>query len=326
MGKESDIFEVTNENGDSLVLKLHRLGRTSFRAVKQKRDYLQGRQSASFLYMSRLAALREFAYMKALYAHGFPTPTPVDHNRHCIIMSRVDGFPFTQVREIVHAPKVYAELMNLIVRLAEHGLIHGDFNEFNLLINDDEVVTMIDFPQMVSTQHPNAQELFDRDVDGVRAFFRRKIGFESEEYPRFTEDTERVIDLDEQLKCSGVTRDEMDQFQEFMLRNQLGPKGEASSDDEEESEDEDGSDAEESGEDEDGKDKLAGDAEDVDGAADAGSDDEDGKEPEIVLPDREKVRATVRRQYGKKNKHRRTRNGMKSKSKRKLVAEIKTYK
>jgi hypothetical protein len=30
----------------------------------QKRDYLQNRKATSFLYLSRLAALKEFAFMK----------------------------------------------------------------------------------------------------------------------------------------------------------------------------------------------------------------------------------------------------------------------
>jgi RIO kinase 2 len=30
--------------------------------------------------------------------------------------------------------------MNTIINLAEHGLIHCDFNEFNLMINEDEEV------------------------------------------------------------------------------------------------------------------------------------------------------------------------------------------
>ena len=47
--------------------------------------------------------------------------------------------------------------MALIVRFAEHGLIHGDFNEFNLLVSDTGVVTVIDFPQMVSTSHTDAE-------------------------------------------------------------------------------------------------------------------------------------------------------------------------
>lgn len=51
---------------------------------------------------------------------------------------------------------VYNDLMELIVRLANVGLIHGDFNEFNLVISDDGNITLIDFPQMVSTSHPNA--------------------------------------------------------------------------------------------------------------------------------------------------------------------------
>lgn len=58
IGKESDIFEVTNDEGEVFALKMHRLGRTSFRAVKNKRDYLGHRHNYSWLYLSRLAALK----------------------------------------------------------------------------------------------------------------------------------------------------------------------------------------------------------------------------------------------------------------------------
>lgn len=53
---------------------------------------------------------------------------------------------------------LYATLMEIIMRLARCGLIHGDFNEFNILIRrkDGEPV-IIDFPQMVSTRHENAE-------------------------------------------------------------------------------------------------------------------------------------------------------------------------
>ncbi|KAJ8419639.1 hypothetical protein Cgig2_002727 [Carnegiea gigantea] len=64
VGKESDIFEVANEDGTVMAMKLHRLGRVSFRAVKSKRDYLKHRSSYNWLYLSRLAALKEFAFMK----------------------------------------------------------------------------------------------------------------------------------------------------------------------------------------------------------------------------------------------------------------------
>lgn len=52
---------------------------------------------------------------------------------------------------------LYDELMNLIVRLGNCGVIHGDFNEFNIMIDEDNHPVIIDFPQMVSTSHPNAE-------------------------------------------------------------------------------------------------------------------------------------------------------------------------
>jgi len=76
-----------------MALKFHRLGRTSFRTVKNNRDYLKHRKSASWFYLSRLAAIKEFAYMKALYDAGFPVPRPIDFNRHCVLMSLVKATP-----------------------------------------------------------------------------------------------------------------------------------------------------------------------------------------------------------------------------------------
>ena len=43
-------------------------------------------------------------------------------------------------------------------------------------VDEDCKVTLIDFPQMVSTSHPNSQELFDRDVACITRFFSKKLG------------------------------------------------------------------------------------------------------------------------------------------------------
>ena len=56
-------------------MKLHRLGRTSFRNIKTKRDYHGKRKNTSWLYLSRLSAVKEFAFMKALYERKFPVST-----------------------------------------------------------------------------------------------------------------------------------------------------------------------------------------------------------------------------------------------------------
>ncbi|KAL6763256.1 RIO1 family-domain-containing protein [Haematococcus lacustris] len=177
VGKESDIFEVMNEEGEVFALKLHRLGRTSFRAVKNKRDYLGKRNAFSWLYLSRLAALKEFAFMKALGEHGFPVPQAIDSNRHAVLMTLVAAQPLVQVKRLQRPAQVYLTCMELISRLAAKGLIHCDFNEFNLLISADEELTLIDFPQMVSVRHANAEEYFQRDVECIVRFFTKKVGY-----------------------------------------------------------------------------------------------------------------------------------------------------
>ena len=53
-----DVYIVADEEEQQLCLKLHRLGRTSFRQLKNKRDYHKHRNKASWLYLSRLAAVK----------------------------------------------------------------------------------------------------------------------------------------------------------------------------------------------------------------------------------------------------------------------------
>ncbi|KAJ2681929.1 Serine/threonine-protein kinase rio2, partial [Coemansia spiralis] len=206
VGKESDIFIVAREDEQEVVLKLHRLGRQSFRNVKQKRDYFRPGQSPSWMYMSRLSAQKEFAFMQVLHEHGFPVPAPVDQNRHCVVMELINAFPLRQISNVAEPGRLYSQLMDLIVRLAKHGLIHGDFNEFNILLQDDGSPILIDFPQMVSTSHINAEFYFNRDVDCIRTFFKRRFGYESMLYPKFALDMDREFDLDVKVAASGFTK------------------------------------------------------------------------------------------------------------------------
>ncbi|XP_010426678.1 PREDICTED: serine/threonine-protein kinase rio2 isoform X2 [Camelina sativa] len=249
VGKESDIFEVAQEDGTILAMKLHRLGRTSFRAVKSKRDYLRHRSSFSWLYLSRLAALKEFAFMKALEEHDFPVPKAIDCNRHCVIMSLVQGYPMVQVKQLQNPETIFEKIIGIVVRLAEHGLIHCDFNEFNIMIDDEEKITMIDFPQMVSVSHRNAQMYFDRDIECIFKFFRKRFNMifhedkgESDETevdensrPSFYDITKDANALDRDLEASGFTRKEQNDLDKFI---EGGVEKSEGSDEDDESDDE----------------------------------------------------------------------------------------
>jgi len=233
VGKESDVYIVADEEENQFALKFHRLGRTCFRQIKNKRDYLKYRKSASWLYLGRLAAAKEYAYMKALYDRGFPVPKPVDVNRHCLVMELLSGHPMCQVNELTDPGSVYNECMEILVRLGNHGVIHGDFNEFNLMLDSDDKVTMIDFPQMISTSHPNAEMYFDRDVDCIRKFFSKRYDYESECYPTFA-DLSRIDNLDVEVAASGFSKDLSDAFDQTMADIGLLDKHETADTDDDE--------------------------------------------------------------------------------------------
>merc|ERR1719322_618167 len=243
-GKESNVYVVGDSEGETtFCLKLHRLGRTCFRKIREKRDYHKGRKQMSWIYLSRISATKEFAYMKALYDRGFPVPRPIDFNRHIVVMELVDGLTLQQVNEVPDPAVLYDKLMKLLVKFADHGVIHGDFNEFNIMLDRETAdPIIIDFPQMVSTLHQDAAEFFNRDVKCLQDFFRRRFGFESSESPPSLfgpdQDVKRVDAIDAEIRASGITRQDE---KELLIRLS---KNEEDSDNEDESSLEDSSEGE----------------------------------------------------------------------------------
>ncbi|KAI8679802.1 Non-specific serine/threonine protein kinase [Fusarium keratoplasticum] len=262
VGKESDIMVVADETGTQRVLKIHRLGRISFRTVKSNRDYLKNRQSGSWMYLSRLAAMKEFAFMKALREEGFPVPEPIAQSRHTIVMSLIDAFPLRQISDVPDPASLYADLISLILRLAKHGLIHGDFNEFNILVKEErtksedgqEVVNLepiiIDFPQMVSMEHQNAEMYFDRDVNCIKRFFERRFHFVTTEPGPFFKNAKKTVGkdgvkrLDATVEASGFTKKMLKDL-EAAIKDKAETKEQAADDEDEDDEDEEDEDEDE---------------------------------------------------------------------------------
>ena len=256
VGKESDIFVVSDEQGEQRVLKIHRLGRVSFKkGVRNKRDYARTRNqkergAGSWMYMSRLAAVKEFAFMTALHEAGMTVPVPHAQNRHHIAMSLIDGFPLRQIEKVPDPARLYAELIEMVVQLATLGLIHGDFNEFNIMIKEKEnqetgqvklIPVLIDFPQMVSMDHQNAEMYFDRDVQCVKRFFERRFGFESNEPGPFFKDAEMMVGkdgvrrLDVRVEASGFSKRMAKELETYMTEH--GVDGDAPTREDKESDD-----------------------------------------------------------------------------------------
>lgn len=186
VGKESDIYVCKDKNGSFVCLKIHRLGRLSFRAIKSKRDYYGNKKFRNWLYLSRIAATKEFTFLKALYENGFPVPIPFDYNRHMIVMSYIDGSPLASVK-LKHPCKVIDMLISTLLRLAKADIVHGDFNEFNILVDENENVTIIDFPQVVSLRHATGKLYFDRDLQCIKSYFYKKYKIDIVDVPTYEE-------------------------------------------------------------------------------------------------------------------------------------------
>jgi RIO kinase 2 len=164
-------------------------------------------------------------------------------------MGLIDAFPLRTISKVGDPAPLYAELLHFIVRFARYGLIHGDFNEFNILIEEkfegDERVklipTIIDFPQMVSIDHANAEYYFDRDVACIKRFFDRRFGFTSDEPgPFFKDATKHLIKrLDVEVEASGFSKKMAKELDMYMKEHGVdGDAGDAEAAGEERGDDE----------------------------------------------------------------------------------------
>lgn len=107
----------------------------------------------------------------------------------------------------------------------------------NFLSNSFNVFQSMHFIQSVSFNEFHSMcsifvqtRFFERDVNGVREYFRKRFGYECAGYPTFDE-LERDDNLDIEVSCSGFTKEmEKDLLQEYGMESVS--EGEESDDDE----------------------------------------------------------------------------------------------
>jgi len=188
MGKEADVLEALTPSGEGVAVKFHRLGRVSFRDTRRKREYLSGRHGVSWLYQSRLAAEKEHYALSLTFNAGVSVPKPIYHNRHTIVMQRIEGRQLSEVNQLDDPESLLNGIIENVHKAYKSGVIHADLSEFNILVSTEGGLFIIDWPQYIPPNHPNALEILGRDVKNVLTYFKRKFGVERE-----LEDVLRVI-------------------------------------------------------------------------------------------------------------------------------------
>jgi RIO kinase 2 len=177
VGKEADVYDALSSTGKRIAIKFHRLGRISFRQTRRKRGY--SREHSSWLFQSHIAAEKEFEAMKLVYGKGVSVPEPISHNRHVVAMGMIEGAQLYKYKDIGKPEKVLREILHNVRKsyLKAH-VIHGDLSEYNIILEPDGHLLIIDWPQAVKTDHANAAELLERDIKNVLIFFSRKFKIE----------------------------------------------------------------------------------------------------------------------------------------------------
>ena len=179
-GKESDVYSCMDDNENIFALKIYRMGRTSFKSIKNLRDLIGERGHLSWLYINRLAAKKEFEALEYIYKLNLNTPKPIAYNRHIVVMSYLRGKELVYFKSIKNPVKIFNKIIKQMKDIYQKGnMIHGDLGEFNIVLDEKGNILIIDWLQWVPSDHPNAKFLLERDITNVCNYFRRKFNVES---------------------------------------------------------------------------------------------------------------------------------------------------
>ncbi len=179
-GKESDVYGCMDDNGNIFALKIYRIGRTSFKSIKRLRSFLGNRKHASWLYVNRLAAKKEYDALNKIYELKLDTPKPIGFNRHIIVMSYLRGKELAYHSKIKNPIKMFNKIIKQVKIIYQKAkMIHGDLGEFNIVVDHKDNILIIDWLQWVPSDHPNANSLLERDIRNVCNFFQKKYHIES---------------------------------------------------------------------------------------------------------------------------------------------------
>ncbi|TGC11473.1 serine/threonine-protein kinase RIO2 [Methanolobus halotolerans] len=177
VGKESVVLEAVKEpelgigEPQGVVIKFHREGRTSFKAVKRVRSHLEDKEHFSWIYAARLSAKREAEAMNKMYP-DVSVPRLIDNNRHALVMEIAKGNLLYRTK--LEDPAWFLDcIIDQMKKIYQKGVIHSDLSEYNIFVHEGGI-QIIDWPQYVDTGHPHADELLERDVGNLLKHFKRK--------------------------------------------------------------------------------------------------------------------------------------------------------
>ena len=177
IGKEAEIYLAHDSQEKDKILKMFRLGRSSFKQIKRKRDI--STSTSNWLLLNIQTAKREYDILNYLRQSSTSFPTPLYRSFHCIVMEPFYGSRLADAESLDDPQSVLEKIISNVKIAYQNGYINGDLNEYNIMVNNDNIF-ILDWPQAIKVDTINANVVLLRDVKNILKFFSKKYKIETD--------------------------------------------------------------------------------------------------------------------------------------------------
>jgi len=176
IGKEANIFSAKTKEDNIVIVKIYRLENCNFNKmyeyIKADPRYLTTKKQKRSIIFSWTQ--REFKNLM-IAREAIRVPTPITFKSNILVMEMIgEPSPMLKDKRPSNPKKFLKKIIVNIEKLKAKGLVHGDLSEFNILNYNEEPV-FIDFSQATLLDSPQFNELFDRDLNNIRRFFKKML-------------------------------------------------------------------------------------------------------------------------------------------------------
>ena len=179
-GKESVVFSGKGKK-ELIAVKIHRVTAREFKSIVKyiEADFrFRKLIKSSKREIIKLWALKEFKNMKLAQEAGVKVPKVIALKNNILVtkLIHVKSKPAPMLKYVNlgddEREEVYRRVMEYVKKLYNHGLVHGDLSEYNILYDGREIY-FIDMSQGVRKESPIFNELLERDLKNIARFFRK---------------------------------------------------------------------------------------------------------------------------------------------------------
>lgn len=179
-GKESVVFSGKGKK-ELIAVKIHRVTAREFKSMVK---YIEADFRFKKLIKSskreiiKLWALKEFKNLKLAEEAGVNVPKAIALKNNILVtkLIHVKSKPAPMLKYVDlsddERERIYAKTIEYVKKLYNHGLVHGDLSEYNILYNGNDIY-FIDMSQGVRKESPIFNELLERDLKNIARFFRK---------------------------------------------------------------------------------------------------------------------------------------------------------